>query len=121
MQVRDDDARTSHEIDEVLAGFHGLERREPNAAGGRIVLELREKVHEARSTVVPECREAHTREDDLGHAGVPETADGVDDVLEAGALFGTAQRGNDTERAPARAAILDLQARARPVRVDERL
>ena len=61
------------------------------------------------------------REDDLGHAGVSEAPDGVDDVLDPGAALFAAQRGHDAERAAAFAAVLDLQEGARPVRVDERL
>ena len=49
MEVRDDDARRRDEIDEGLAGFHGLERGEPDPARGRVVLEPREEVDERAS------------------------------------------------------------------------
>ena len=121
MKVRDHGARGGGEIDEGLAGLHGLERGEPDPARGRVVFEPRKEVDEPRSTVVAERREVDAREHDLGHAGVSEAPDGIDDVLDAGAALFPAQRGHDAKRAPAFAAVLDLQERARPVRVDERL
>ena len=89
-------------------------------AGGSSSSRAKE-VDEPRSAVVAERREVDAREDDLGHAGVSEAPDGVDDVLDPGAALFPAQRRHDAERAPAFAAVLDLQKRARPVRVEERL
>ncbi len=68
-----------------------------------------------------ERREVDPREHDLGHAGVSEALDGVEDVLDPGAALLPAQRGHDAECTPTFAAVLDLQECARPVRVEERL
>jgi hypothetical protein len=117
MEVRNDYPRSGDEVDEVVAGLHGLERREPDAAGRRIGLQSREEIDEACPAVVAERGEVDAREDDLGDAAVPEATNRVGDVLDPGAALFPAQRGHDAKRASAFAAVLDLQKGTGPLGV----